>query len=547
MEKLLSKEIVSFLINKEIDIAKKIRKDNRVSKSSNEAYAFIISVLRKTISESITESKLKEIIFDGKDECGFDVINITPRRIEIYDFKDTNSSFSEHEVYPFLEKILNFIFKEETLPSKMSFLVKNRIKQIIKIIDSKKIKVRIYFVRNGFNNPEDWLIAGANKKIKKENIEIKYINQKDIISDVYENNQVQDLEFNFNVDKNNLEDYFLYKHSKILITRVNIKYLLKGLVKESNLKNYNLYHDNVRGFLGKKEPSKGMLVTIKDYKKDFHLFHNGITLACQKIKNVRVLGGSFAVTNPQVLNGCQTLETLYEKYLDNLDDKLLEEASILCRFFVLDSKKALKVCQSSNTQNKIDSWELRSNDKEQKLIEYYLNNTLKQNFEYKRKSGKSKSGNVSLPELGQWLYAAIFEKPAEAKNKKTEIFQIDIDKSIYEQIYQTSKVKPVDLIRICEIGVFLKKAKKEKEVIKRTEIKGLDKETELSLIRSADFHILSSFYYTKNKLNDENLQALVNKIYKVVKKIQKEKEGDYDIKRIFTQDLTTWSKIKKIL
>ncbi len=45
------------------------------------------------------------------------------------------------------------------------------------------------------------------------------------------------------------------------------------------------------------------------------------------------------------------------------------------------------------------------------------------------------------------------------KNKKREIFEIDRENPIYNQIFKTDRIKPEELIKICEIGVYLKKAK----------------------------------------------------------------------------------------
>lgn len=542
MEEALSVKVVEFLVKKEMKLAKEIRK----RRSSDEAYAFIIAVLRKTISKSITKEELKEIIFDGDNEEGFDVINIKPQIVEVYDIKNTASSFSESEINTFLENIKKYIFQKEELPSRCPKILRTKIEEVVDKIDNKKFKLKIYFIRNGKDKPAEWVEKKANKVMKLEDVEIKYLNRIDIISEICGKDTGNNLEFTFTEDRTGIdsERTHLYEKGKILITRVNINSLLEGLVKSGKNVNYNLYHGNVRDFLGEKEPSRGMLSTLKDFDKDFHLFHNGITISCEEINPVREHGGRFSVRNPVVLNGCQTLETLYKNYSGNLKDEILAKASILCRFFVLDSLRAAQVCQASNTQNKIEPWELRSNDNEQKLIEFYLNNIAVGDFKYKRKNGKSIKGNISLPELGQWLYAAVFKKPAEAKNNKKEIFEIDRLNPIYDQLFKRSKIKPADLIRVCRIGVFLKKAKKQKEVNKRKKVFGLDKDLEFSLIKSADFHIMTAFYYKNLKLNDENLQLIIKKIYRVTKLIQKEKGAKYDIKRAFTQDAATWSKIK---
>lgn len=106
--------------------------------------------------------------------------------------------------------------------------------------------------------------------------------------------------------------------------------LLVGSVKLVDLydflKNYKsttgdldlIYEKNVRKFLGnKRKVNKGIERTLVEKPERFGLYNNGITIVVQ---DFRELGsGDYSLTEPYIVNGCQTTKTIWSVLLKKLD------------------------------------------------------------------------------------------------------------------------------------------------------------------------------------------------------------------------------------
>ena len=97
------------------------------------------------------------------------------------------------------------------------------------------------------------------------------------------------------------------------------------LYKKAIEKNYELFEENVREFLGTQGINNGIIKTLKSTtdRENFFYYNNGITLICEKCETLRGTEASkgyresrnqygFRLTNPQVVNGCQTINSIAE-------------------------------------------------------------------------------------------------------------------------------------------------------------------------------------------------------------------------------------------
>jgi hypothetical protein len=79
-----------------------------------------------------------------------------------------------------------------------------------------------------------------------------------------------------------------------------------------------IYEKNVRKFLGnKKKVNRGIERTIDLYPERFGLYNNGITIVAEAVD--RLVDGELSLTNPYIVNGCQTTKSIWsvlEKRLD---------------------------------------------------------------------------------------------------------------------------------------------------------------------------------------------------------------------------------------
>lgn len=126
-----------------------------------------------------------------------------------------------------------------------------------------------------------------------------------------------------------------------------------------------LFAWNVRQSLGKTKVNKEIGASIEERAehRNFLLYHNGLTILCESIKE---RGQKIEVSGYTVVNGCQSLTTLYE-HRNHLSDELL----ILARLIELDpeGQLAAKITHHSNNQNPISARDLQSNSAIQRRLQ----------------------------------------------------------------------------------------------------------------------------------------------------------------------------------
>ena len=213
------------------------------------------------------------------------------------------------------------------------------------------------------------------------------------------------------------------------------------LYKKAIEKNYELFEENVREFLGTQGINNGIIKTLKSTtdRENFFYYNNGITLICEKCETLRGTEASkgyresrnqygFRLTNPQVVNGCQTINSIAEVLSHCNEEDMLEEyekAYVLVKIYVFDENSKIEkegldknIVKYTNSQNGIDEKAFASKQN------YFLN--LQEEF---RKRGilllvKPSDKNKFTIEYGDK------GRFAELKKKSVDLFQLfDIDGS----------------------------------------------------------------------------------------------------------------------
>lgn len=206
-----------------------------------------------------------------------------------------------------------------------------------------------------------------------------------------------------------------------------------------------IFGSNVRYNLGRRNKVNAKiqetLISEIDSSEFWHR-NNGITIL---VNDYSIDEKKLILTNPQIVNGCQTVSTMVES-LDRIRDDVL----ILSKIVKVDSDqigkhKALEISESTNSQSPVKSSDLKSNDKVQMNIQTAFKN-LSQPWYYERKRGAWKSleksekkkyekRKINMTDLGQtWL--SYIGEPAKAIASKELIFS---DQEIYKEVYQTSQ------------------------------------------------------------------------------------------------------------
>jgi len=163
--------------------------------------------------------------------------------------------------------------------------------------------------------------------------------------------------------------------------------------------------------------------------KRFIYLNNGITFLCDDYE-VKLGNETIVLKHPSIINGCQTGNTILEVYKEG---KIKPNCGFILAKIIKskDDKVKENIILASNTQIPVRNRDLISEDKIQKELERQF---LTLGYYYERKKGmhrdKPKDKVIDLEKAAQAYLALYLSRPAEAKNKKSEIY-----KSYYKQIF----------------------------------------------------------------------------------------------------------------
>lgn len=219
----------------------------------------------------------------------------------------------------------------------------------------------------------------------------------------------------------------------------------KSLATIGKNKGTSLYERNVRHFLGNKRVNSALAPLIADVNKwpSFWYGHNGITVICddfnfspkEKSKSARIL-----VTNPQIVNGCQTVSTLADA--QSAINAAKEDFGVTARFIKVKGDGDTKdecaglIAYATNNQAAVVDADLLSNHPVQKLFQNKLAN-FDQGWFYERKRGewgglakarkqkykaKGQADRLIGREHYQQAFRAYEGKPSEAVTKKNAVW-----------------------------------------------------------------------------------------------------------------------------
>ena len=265
---------------------------------------------------------------------------------------------------------------------------------------------------------------------------------------------------------------------------------------------FSVLFDNVRGYLGKTKFNKNIFKTLTREPTKFFMFNNGITMTAKDIDVTSVNGNQkwkIVLKDFQVVNGGQTLRTLYDFKESEYDEEVLNTANILVRVFKTGTQEGLtnKIAEYTNSQNAISPVDLKSLDSLQMQIEQVLK---AQNILYVRKVGDLGEADIeyedriSMERFGQLLYSKLGH-PDRASNQKKRIFETYYDDIFGEKVFDIDNA--VDIVE------------------KYTEITGLYNESSYDMYEQKIFYAIFLNEY------DDNITANIDLIEKVIKEYKK--------------------------
>jgi hypothetical protein len=196
-----------------------------------------------------------------------------------------------------------------------------------------------------------------------------------------------------------------------------------GFIDES------LFHANVRGHLGVQNPvNTEISATLTGARNSrFFCLNNGLTIVCERYF---YQSGGFPITlhRPQIINGRQTAETIFETYRENA--AICEDVAVFVRVIeTSDGNLIEEISVATNNQSRIGSRDLRANS----AIARKLASGLRQlGYYYVRKRGEQSElpaeKTIDALKAGQLILAYVSEQPEKAKTDTASMFGDDFDR-----------------------------------------------------------------------------------------------------------------------
>ena len=150
------------------------------------------------------------------------------------------------------------------------------------------------------------------------------------------------------------------------------------IYREAMEKQYPIFDKNIREYLGNTGINKNIINTLKnkDERVNFFYYNNGITLICSDMSSIKTQNSVmnrnayFTVSNPQIVNGCQTVNSIYE-VLKDIDPNELEnefkDVFVMLKVLQIDNNNEKEnklykdIVKYNNSQNSIDEKTFVSN------------------------------------------------------------------------------------------------------------------------------------------------------------------------------------------
>lgn len=232
----------------------------------------------------------------------------------------------------------------------------------------------------------------------------------------------------------------------------------------------SLLYDNVRGYLGDTKFNKNIIETIEDEPEKFFMYNNGLTMTSKNITASTINAGkrfSCKLKDFQIVNGGQTIRSIYKFLKEKFNEEKLSSAKVLVRIFKTEEDNELtnNIAEYTNSQNKINSVNLKSISNIQIKIERFLR---EYGINYVRKAGdigvleksnkqknkdktdSKKQRRVPIELLAQLLFSKM-GNPDKATNQKSKLFD-----KYYDDIFN-SNLNFDEVIEIIELYfLFLK-------------------------------------------------------------------------------------------
>lgn len=167
------------------------------------------------------------------------------------------------------------------------------------------------------------------------------------------------------------------------------------LLTIDNMLRRNLFTDNVRDYQGDTSINREIHNTIINNPQEFVLLNNGITIVCDEMREVN---RKITIKNPQIVNGCQTCNVLFNCWKNDYD---LSNAYVVVKVIASsDSSIVSNIIKGTNRQNIVYDEAFEVTKDFHKCLEEYFKTIQHGSFEkiyYERRSKQFEGDDLVKP------------------------------------------------------------------------------------------------------------------------------------------------------
>jgi len=228
-----------------------------------------------------------------------------------------------------------------------------------------------------------------------------------------------------------------------------------------------LFESNVRDYEGDVDVNKQIKATLESRNDvaGFWWLNNGITILAQKVAGTPT---GLTLHEPQVVNGLQTSQVIFEYFRDSKLDPAQEKRHAIIRIIEPpDEAMQDRIIKATNSQTRIPPQLLRASDEIQRDIEIIFKS---EGLHYDRrknswrKAGMPISKVVGMSELAQSVASIVMGEADHARARPSRYFK---DNAIYKRVF--SKKLSMRAYVVCaqlkkRVEVFMKQAVADKDV-----------------------------------------------------------------------------------
>lgn len=356
-------------------------KNNPLLKSDDYAFNYWVLTKLYNIDEEIVEDYITEYSDDGCDCYCFFEESKELYIIQNKYYNETNQLSESYVVKDFLYRPLNTLCENSYKRSKELQNIFNKYKNDPEF----KVYLNLYVTNNLITNSLRERFEKFNYSGPEINcyVDANIYGLDDMIDLYYEDRKRHTKNYScafktandgtvLNIDSNAYKLPSL-TDAKYILTPVKLIY---EIVKDAKEKDYMLFEENIREYLGNKGVNARIAKTLDDDldRDNFFYYNNGITVICDSVKKETIhdpkLNRAYIAENPQIVNGCQTVNTIYEtlnKYSEEDLNSKFTNTFVMVKLLVLskneEKNKVLyqDIVKYNNSQNAISEKNFAAN------------------------------------------------------------------------------------------------------------------------------------------------------------------------------------------